>query len=141
MNRTIVRTAVVLAALALGGCDRCEQAHGDAVAAWDDVASFAKDIAAWWGKAEVEEGSKGHYGVPELAAKERERWLKAYRTALDTKTAVVTSGGRKRPPEVDKAIDLLTNLEPPRPYEDWGAKLKAAKQAVYQMGQMCPAAR
>jgi hypothetical protein len=137
----MVWTTIVLASLWVGGCNRCEQAHGDAVAAWDDVASFAKDIAAWWGKMEVEEGSKGHYGVPELAAKERETWRKAHRTALDTKTAVVTSGGGKRPPEVTKAIDELTNLEPPRPYEDWEAKLKVAKASVDQMVHVCPGSR
>lgn len=140
MNGRWIQTALVVASLWAGGCDRCEQGHGDAVAAWDDLARFARDVAAWWGKMEVEEGAKGHYGVPEVAAKERERWLVAHRTALDTKTAVATSGGAKRPPEVDKAIDALTGLEPPRPYEDWGAKLKAAKRSVDQMTRVCPAA-
>lgn len=141
MNKKLMWTAVALASLIVGGCDRCEQAHGDAVAAWDDVARFAKDIAAWWGKMEVEEGSKGRYGVPEVAAEERERWRKAHRTALDTKTAVVTAREGQRPPEVDKALDALTGLSPPRPYDDWGAKLEAAKRAVDRMAGVCPATR
>lgn len=137
----MVSTAAALVLGTSGGCDKCEQAHRDAAAAWNDVANYARDVSAWWGQMEVEEGAKGHYGVPELATEERERWRKAYRKALDTHAAVRTSGGRSRPPEVDKAVDELSGLKAPREYEEWADKLAGAKRAVDHMVYVCPASR
>jgi hypothetical protein len=49
------------------------------------------------------------------------------------------AGARARSPEVDKALDALGGLEPPRSYEDWESKLRGAKRAVDHMYYVCPA--
>lgn len=135
MIRRSIGALLPIAAIALAGCNQCDTSRRGATRAWGEVADHALTEAAFWGKSVVEELNKGRYGVPEMSAKERDRWRKAYEKAVEARG--VAEGGLGWTEELKKAHDALTVLEPQKTNKDWQRKLKEAKDASYLVSTAC----
>lgn len=135
MIRRSIGALLPIVAIALGGCDPCDNARREATRAWGDVADHALTEAAFWGRSVVEELNKGRYGVPEVSAKERDRWRKGYEKAVEARGAA--EGGLGWTEELKKAHDLLSVMEPQKTNEDWQRKLEDAKDASYVVNTAC----
>jgi len=117
-------------------CNACDEAHDDAVRAWEAVTSQALDVAAEWGEIEVRDSNRGRLGISDTAARERQLWVTGLDQAKRARDAMVTLG-----PDimtvVNQTVDQLSAMDPPRNKPDWQDKLANAKKAAYLAQTSC----